>query len=82
MKNGARKRLKVQKRGWGPGRTALDIKFTALRCERPQRLCATNEHELENLGRLAGIFVGAAYEVSNSLGAGFPEKIHERRLAN
>jgi len=40
----------------------------------------TNEHESEILDRLAEKVIGAAYEVSNSLGAGFLEKVYERAL--
>jgi len=38
----------------------------------------TNEHELDELVRTV---VGAAYQVSNSLGCGFLEKVYERALA-
>jgi GxxExxY protein len=41
----------------------------------------TNEHESEILDRLAEKVIGAAYEVSNSLGAGFLEKVYERAMA-
>ncbi len=37
----------------------------------------TNEHESE---RILEAIVGASYEVSNSLGAGFLEKVYERAL--
>jgi GxxExxY protein len=39
-----------------------------------------NEHELERANAVAELLVGAAYEVSNTLGAGFLEKIYERAL--
>jgi GxxExxY protein len=41
----------------------------------------TNEHESETLDGLVEMVVGAAYEVSNVLGAGFLEKVYERALA-
>jgi GxxExxY protein len=42
----------------------------------------TNEHESEstNLDTTAEHIIGAAYEVSNTLGCGFLEKIYERAL--
>ncbi len=39
---------------------------------------ATNEREV--LDRLAEIVVGAAYEVANTLGIGFAEKVYEKAL--
>jgi GxxExxY protein len=42
----------------------------------------TNEHESEReLDAVAESAIGAAYQVSNVLGAGFLEKIYERALA-
>ena len=41
----------------------------------------TNEHESEILDHIAEKTIGAAYEVSNSRGAGFLEKVYERALA-
>ena len=42
----------------------------------------TNEHESEReLDAIAESVIGAAYEVSNVLGAGFLEKVYERALA-
>ncbi|MGA2713092.1 MAG: GxxExxY protein [Bryobacteraceae bacterium] len=42
----------------------------------------TNEHESEiDLDVVAESVIGAAYEVSNVLGAGFLEKVYERALA-
>ena len=41
----------------------------------------TNEHESEILDAIAEKVIGAAYEVSNALGAGFLEKVYERALA-
>ena len=38
-------------------------------------------HEREPLNALFEEVVGAAYEVSNTLGAGFLEKVYERALA-
>jgi GxxExxY protein len=42
----------------------------------------TNEHESEKerLDSVAEAVIGAAYEVSNVLGAGFLEKVYERAL--
>jgi GxxExxY protein len=40
-----------------------------------------NANEREYLNGLAECVVGAAYEVSNTLGAGFLEKVYERALA-
>ena len=40
-----------------------------------------NEHESEKTDGAVEAIVGAAYEVGNVLGAGFPEKIYERALA-
>src|SRR5262245_635261 len=39
-----------------------------------------NANEREYLNDLAERVIGAAYEVSNSLGAGFLEKVYERAL--
>jgi GxxExxY protein len=39
----------------------------------------TNEHESE-LDRIVRQVIGAAYEVSNTLGAGFLEKVYERAM--
>jgi GxxExxY protein len=39
-----------------------------------------NANERESLNELAERAIGAAYEVSNSLGAGFLEKVYERAL--
>ena len=39
----------------------------------------TNEHE--SLNAVAEAVIGAAYDVSNTLGAGFLEKVYERALA-
>jgi GxxExxY protein len=38
--------------------------------------------ERESLNSLQEAVVGAAYEVSNVIGAGFPEKLYERALAH
>jgi GxxExxY protein len=40
----------------------------------------TNEHESEKIDALMAAVIGAAYELSNVLGAGFLEKIYERGL--
>src|ERR1700704_682645 len=40
-----------------------------------------NANERESLNALFETVVGAAYEVSNTLGAGFLEKVYERALA-
>ena len=40
-----------------------------------------NANERESLNALFEAVVGAAYEVSNTLGAGFLEKVYERALA-
>ena len=40
-----------------------------------------NANERESLNALFEEVVGAAYEVSNALGAGFLEKVYERALA-
>lgn len=39
-------------------------------------------HEREQLDRLAEAVIGAAFEVSNVLGAGFLEKVYERALVH
>jgi GxxExxY protein len=41
-----------------------------------------NANERESLNGLFDAVVGAAYEVSNTLGAGFLEKVYERALVN
>jgi GxxExxY protein len=41
----------------------------------------TNEHESELFDSIAETVIGAAYEVSNTLGAGFLEKVYECALA-
>jgi GxxExxY protein len=41
----------------------------------------TNAHELDSLDVIVEAVVGAAYEVSNVLGAGFLEKVYERALS-
>jgi GxxExxY protein len=41
---------------------------------------AANERESEDLDSLVDSMVGAAYEVSNTLGSGFLEKVYERAL--
>jgi GxxExxY protein len=41
----------------------------------------TNTHECKPEDKVAEIVIGAAYEVSNALGAGFLEKVYERALA-
>lgn len=41
----------------------------------------TNTHEYRPEDALAEAVIGAAYEVSNALGAGFLEKVYERALA-
>ena len=40
----------------------------------------TNEHESEMADAVMESVIGAAYEVSNVLGAGFLEKVYERAL--
>jgi GxxExxY protein len=40
----------------------------------------TNEHESEKADAVVESVIGAAYEVSNVLGAGFLEKVYERAL--
>jgi GxxExxY protein len=44
------------------------------------RILATNEHESDLTDAVIETVVGAAYEVSNTLGAGFLEKIYERSM--
>jgi GxxExxY protein len=41
----------------------------------------TNEHESERADDVIESVIGAAYEVSNVLGAGFLEKVYERALS-
>ncbi|HEY3827382.1 MAG TPA: GxxExxY protein [Bryobacteraceae bacterium] len=41
----------------------------------------TNEHEFEKSDAVIESVIGAAYEVSNVLGAGFLEKVYERALS-
>ena len=41
----------------------------------------TNTHECKPEDAIAEAVIGAAYEVSNALGAGFLEKVYERALA-
>ncbi len=40
----------------------------------------TNKHECDRLDEIAESAIGAAYEVSNVLGAGFLEKVYERAM--
>jgi GxxExxY protein len=40
----------------------------------------TNAHESDSLDAVVEAVIGAAYEVSNVLGAGFLEKVYERAL--
>jgi GxxExxY protein len=40
----------------------------------------TNTHESDSLDAVVEAVIGAAYEVSNVLGAGFLEKVYERAL--
>jgi GxxExxY protein len=41
-----------------------------------------NADERESLNTLFDAVIGAAYEVSNTLGAGFLEKVYEHALTN
>ena len=42
----------------------------------------TNEHESEILNAVAEAVIGAAYDVSNALGAGFLEKVYARAFVS